>query len=108
MRLIIRIKLNKMRSYFIAIKLNYLKIYRIHEGIFYYKGRDKVISLTFVENEKNYIYTIKTLNLELFVINVKFLFILRLKKSMIFTIRSVPVNGIQCYIDKKINITYTI
>lgn len=25
MRLIIRIKLNKMRSYFIAIKLNYLK-----------------------------------------------------------------------------------
>lgn len=37
--------------------------------------RDTVISLTFVENEKNYIYNENVLNLELFIINNnKFLF----------------------------------
>lgn len=56
MRLIIWIKLDITRNYFVAIKLNYFKIYRIHEGIFYYKERDKVISLAFVENEKNFLY----------------------------------------------------
>lgn len=56
MRLIIWIKLDITRNYFVAIKLNYFKIYRIHEGIFYYKERDKVISLVFVENEKNFLY----------------------------------------------------
>lgn len=61
MRLIIWIKLDIMRNYFVAIKLNYFKIYRIHEGIFYYKKRDRVIRLTFVANERNYIYSIKIL-----------------------------------------------
>lgn len=86
-----------MRNYFVAIKLNYFKIYRIHESIFYYKRRDKVIRLTFVANERNYIYKILT-ELELFVINVKFLFvylfILRLKKSILFIIRSISMNEI--------------